>query len=387
MATETVSTNAAKESMPKKRRSTGKKVFLGIVIALVACVVIIAGYVGYCMITYYRLPDNLSLDVEVGTEAQTQILDPAVNKHLVITTDNLGFGAYTPDYTFFMDGGTQSWGESAEIVANDITSEGTTIASLNPDFALFQEVDIDGDRSYHMNQYDMLKKIFPTYDSTFAQNYDSPWLALPLYQPHGKTKAGLVSFSHYTMDDAVRRSFPISDSLSKFLDLDRCFAVNRVPLTNGHDLVFINVHMSAYGASDEIMDQQCELLFSVMQEERDAGNYVIAGGDFNHDLLGYSNEEFGNDVEETPDWAQPFDFDKIPAGFTLGTQWATQRGEHMTATCRDTGVPLTNDTSRWIMDGFIFSDNVQCEEYNTHDLNFAYSDHNPVVMTFSLEEE
>ena len=40
--------------------------------------------------------------------------------------------------------------------------------------------------------------------------------------------------------------------------------------------------------------------------------------------------------------------------------------------------------SRWVMDTFIYSDNVECLDCSTVDLDFAYSDHNPVAMTFKL---
>ena len=37
------------------------------------------------------------------------------------------------------------------------------------------------------------------------------------------------------------------------------------------------------------------------------------------------------------------------------------------------------------IDGFIVSDNVTVSDANVIDLQFAYSDHNPVEMTFTLE--
>ena len=54
------------------------------------------------------------------------------------------------------------------------------------------------------------------------------------------------------------------------------------------------------------------------------------------------------------------------------------------ATCRDAGRPYDGTNDRWIMDTFIYSDNVECLEYATMDLDFAYSDHNPVKLTFEL---
>jgi hypothetical protein len=54
------------------------------------------------------------------------------------------------------------------------------------------------------------------------------------------------------------------------------------------------------------------------------------------------------------------------------------------ATCRDAGRPYDGTNDRWVMDGFIYSDNVEVVYCQTLDLDFAYSDHNPVVLTFRL---
>ena len=50
------------------------------------------------------------------------------------------------------------------------------------------------------------------------------------------------------------------------------------------ELVIFNLHMSAYGNSDEIRKGQIEMLCNDMAKEYEAGNYVLCGGDFNHDL-------------------------------------------------------------------------------------------------------
>ena len=55
------------------------------------------------------------------------------------------------------------------------------------------------------------------------------------------------------------------------------------------------------------------------------------------------------------------------------------------ATCRDAGRPYDGTNDRWIMDTFIYSDNVQATRCETVDLDFAYSDHNPVMLKFRLK--
>lgn len=148
------------------------------------------------------------------------------------------------------------------------------------------------------------------------------------------------------------------------------------------------MHLSAYGADESIMAAQRAKLYEVMVREREAGNYVIAGGDFNHDMIGVSGEVYGNEVQAVESWAKPYDFDGVPAGFTVAAKAKLDEvgieAFADAATCRDAGRPYDGTNDRWIMDTFIYSDNVECLEYATMDLDFAYSDHNPVKLTFEL---
>ena len=60
----------------------------------------------------------------------------------------------------------------------------------------------------------------------------------------------------------------------------------------GKELVLYNVHLSAYGGSDEIRTAQMTMLFNDMKAEYEKGNYTVCGGDFNHDFTGDSNKYF-----------------------------------------------------------------------------------------------
>ncbi len=56
-----------------------------------------------------------------------------------------------------MDGGKSSWAKSKESVESDIQGAGELVASKDPDFALIQEVDLNSTRSYHVDEYSILK--------------------------------------------------------------------------------------------------------------------------------------------------------------------------------------------------------------------------------------
>lgn len=366
-----------------------KKVLVGILSVVGAVVVAAAIYVAYVMLGYYRLEDNLQLDVmppaNEAAESLPQLELGDELAPLTVVAANLGFGAYGPDFDFFMDGGSGSVAPSADYVRANVLGSAESIKGLNPDFVMFQEVDVHGTRSRDVDEYALLMDAFPNDASVFAQNYDSPYLAWPPYAPHGANRAGMVTFSRYEVEDALRRSLPISESFSKLLDLDRCYSVTRIPTSTGADLVLFNVHLSAYGADAQVMQGQRDMLYEDMRKERDADNYVIAGGDFNHDMLGVSNEVFGNATDTEASWAKPFDFAGVPEGFTVACKAQLDAGEFdSAATCRDAGRPYDGTNDRWVMDAFIYSDNVRCLEQKTLDLDFAYSDHNPVYMRFSL---
>ena len=57
--------------------------------------------------------------------------------------------------------------------------------------------------------------------------------------------------------------------------------INRIPIAGtNHELVLVNLHLEAYD-DGEGKKAQTQMLQTILQKESDAGNYVIAGGDFN----------------------------------------------------------------------------------------------------------
>ena len=228
----------------------------------------------------------------------------------------------------------------------------------------------------------MLRNILPEYTTVFAQNYDSAFLFYPFTQPHGSSRAGLGLFSKYPVSSALRRSFPISTSFSKFFDLDRCYSVSRIPVDNGKELVIFNLHMSAYGNSDEIRKGQIEMLCNDMAKEYEAGNYVLCGGDFNHDLK--ASEE---DTESCESWAFPFPRTELPEHFAFCLDLlSTEEQAALWNSARNADMEYVPGVTYTVtLDGFIISDNIECLSYENVNTGYSYSDHDPVKMEFVLK--
>lgn len=363
-----------------------KRILWGLVLAVLVLGAAVGLYVGYVAVQYNRIPDGEKLTVENPQEAA---LEPG--REYTAATYNIGFGAYGPDYSFFMDTGVMKSGEavsgrygkaiSAESVAQHTRGAAETIAALSPDFVLLQEVDLDADRSYHLNQWENLRKTLPGYGSVFAVNFHTPFLAYPLHDPHGATTAGLGVLSRYRIDESVRRSYPISEAFpDKFFDLDRCFAVNRLPVEGGGELVLINSHMSAYDEGGVYRQQQMDMLAGMMSDEYAKGNYVIVGGDFNH-ALGTEAAEAFESQQEFPAWVAILDERDLPEGIRI------QKAENQleVPTCRAAEIPYEKGVNFvTVVDGFLVSANVEATAENI-DTDFAYSDHNPVLLRFTLK--
>ncbi len=347
----------------------------GIIVAVLLAIILI--YLMYVILSYTRIPDMQVLQVE-GTPEEDLV---RLNEPYTVVTQNCGFGAYSPDFTFFMDGGTQSWGKSKESVIANIDAAADRVRSFEPDFVLLQEIDTDSTRSYHVDQRLQMADHFPEMSRVFAVNYHSSFLMYPLTQPHGASNSGIMTLSKFGISSGLRRSLTISEGFSKFLDLDRCYSVSRVPTENGKELLLYNVHTSAYGGSDAVRTAQITMLVQDMLAEYTKGNYVICGGDFNHDFTGDSTLVLGGTKIGEFGWAQPFPVSLLPEGIH---QCLNYDDAQLTATCRNCDVPYGPACQTFVVDGFLVSDNVTAVELHNIDTGFSYSDHNPVMMRFTI---
>lgn len=354
------------------------KKFLKILLAVIAAILLIVlVYVAYVLISYYRLDDNLDLTVENAKAGAVE-----TGRQYKLLSWNIGFGAYEDDYDFFMDGGTQSWAKSKEALKANMEEIEDFIEDQEADFNFIQEVDFDSTRTYHVDERSYIIDALEEQSYVFAQNYDSPFLFYPLTQPHGKSRAGIMTFSKFGITSAVRRSLPIEESLAKLVDLDRCYSVSRVAIENGKELVLYNLHLSAYTTDGTIAIDQLKMLVADMQAEYEKGNYCIAGGDFNKDVVGTGCEAFGIEKQEY-NWAQPIP-DSVFDGSDIELVAPFDANDPV-ASCR---LP---DTAYWegqfqiTVDGFMVSPNVDVKEAKVLDTGFEYSDHNPVALTFSLK--
>ena len=356
------------------------------VLAVLVLVVAVAlgGCVAYLYFSYDRIEDRQ--DIAVENTAATLGVPARVGETYTAITYNVGFGAYSADYSFFMDGGKYSRAYDEQAVLDNTAGDVATLERYDPDLILLQEVDRDSTRSYHVDMHGLFREAFPELSVDHAVNFHSAYLPYPFTEPHGASVSGLTTFARMEMTSALRRSLPISDSLYKIADLDRCYVITRIPVDNGKELAVYNVHLSAYTDDPAIVCNQVKLLATDLRADLEAGNYIICGGDYNQDLLGNSPEIF-HTGERTENWAKPFAKELLPEGTDVSWDRLSREELQVQApTCRNADAPYEPGVSYvTTVDGFILSDNVELVELETVDNGFAYSDHNPVRLQFRLQ--
>ena len=347
-----------------------------IVVALIGIILVsVVMYAIYFLTSATRIEDNTIL--EISNNNENKII---LEEEYTIVTYNVGFGAYSPEFSFFMDGGTESLAKNPEEVKKNINGAIADIESMDADFIMYQEIDIKADRSHDIDIQEMMVNHYTQYASQLAINYDSPYILYPLTQPHGKSEAGMLTLSKYKMDSAIRRSLPISESLDKVLDLDRCYSITEIPVETGENLYLYQTHFTAYGGGPEIAKAQIEMMFEDMSEKLNQGDYVICGGDFNHDLLGNAVELLNENIPSDFSWSSPMPYELIDERFSYVNSGTVP-------TVRDCAEPyIKGETLVSIIDGFFVSPNISVTYAETIDVEFEHSDHQPVAMKFTLNQ-
>ncbi len=365
-----------------------KKILKIIGTLLLAILIIVGGYLGYMHVNYYRIDDKLELTNNIQNN-QSNILK--LDSEYTIITNNIGFGAYDQEFSFFMDSGTMKDGtevvgtgsraSSKEAVLKNTNKAIETVSKENADFIFFQEVDEKSTRAHSVDQSKILRDKFTDYASVYDYNMHTSYLMYPLSEPHGSVMAGLLSFSKYKIDFAEHRQLPVDTSfITKFTDLDRCFTTMRIPCEDDKELVLINAHLSAYDEGGVIRQKQLNFLIGVLNEEYNNGNYVIVGGDFNHLL---SEDYVLQPTEQNrPPWVFVFPREELGKNFRI----VDPVNADEVASCRSTDMPYKKGVNYLVtVDGFIVSDNIEASS-EIIDSDFEYSDHNPVMMKFKLKK-
>lgn len=345
-------------------------------VGIIAIVIIIAlvGFIGFLSVTEYK-PEAVEDANVVLTDGSEDKVD--ADEEFTIYTWNIGYGGLGEESDFFMDGGQMVDPPSQETVVKNIEGIKAFMDDCDADAWMVQEVDLNSARTEKLNEVEALNEELEA-NAAFAYNYNCKFVPIP-WPPMGKMESGITTYTDYAFKDVPKRislpcpfSWPVSTA-----NLKRCLLVSRMEIEGtDKELVLVNLHLEAYDDGEGKIAQTNQLM-QLLTEEYEKGNYVIAGGDFNQSFP----EALTNyPVEDESLWTPG-----LLENSMLSSGWSFAY-DVTSPTCRLLNKPYDGTNQHYVIDGFITSPNVKVNTVKTIDLNFEYSDHNPVELKFTFEK-
>lgn len=353
-----------------------KKIFKVILKVLVTVIILVGGFVGYLTLTEYKPEPIETVSIE-----QNATINVALNQNITFMTFNTGYAGLGENEDFVMDGGKKGRPDSKTVVEGYLSGIEGLITSHSADVYLLQEVDLKARRSYDIDQVEHYKSLLPNYHSTFAYNFNAVFVPFPLSLTDyiGPVKSGIQTLAKFEVESSERHQFPGEFSWPlRVANLKRAMMVNTYTITGSNKkLVVVNLHMSAYDGDGSLRAQEMGYLKTFMETQIALGNYVVIGGDF--------NQTFPTAVDVYPTkpglyQAYPIESTFLPAGY----QWGIDITDPTCRLLNQPYEPSSDLTQYYIIDGFIVSSNITIGSISVIQDDFKYSDHNPVVMTVTL---
>jgi len=352
---------------------SAKRIFKIFFTVLISVLYLLGIYLLFATITEYQ-PRKLEDIALQGTIADNRLLP----SEFTLLSWNIGYAGLSREMNSFNDGGKMVK-PTLEIYQKSLNGILNTLVKYSyVDFMFLQEVDVLSNRSYYSNQKDFITDFLPDFASAFTVNYDAKYVLMPFYNPMGRVKAGLQTLTKYKPTEIHRHAYSAHFEWPKKLLMPaRCFLTTKYMLENGKQLIVVNTNHSTFDYSLMCKNEMAELKDYVTGEYH-KGNYIIAGGDWNNNPPGFKKvQSFKNNKIFYPDREIPADF--IPTGW----KWVYDSGIPTKRKVNEAYNPKT--TKSTVIDFYLISPNIESLSIRTLDLNFEFSDHNPVLINIQLK--
>jgi len=324
----------------------------------------------YSTLTEFHPQKNIILKKKVNPGILNDMLS------FSILTWNIGYAGLGANMDFFYDGGKKTR-DSKSNTEHNLKEIGAFLKSNDTlNFIFLQEVDLASKRSYFINEKNYLDLLLPKFNGYSGINYQAEFVPVPVNDPMGKVKSGIITYTSFPASKVTRFAYPGSFSWPKSLFiLKRCFLECRFNLPGKKEFVLINTHNSAFD-DGSLRVQEIMALQAYVIQEYEKGNFVLIGGDWNQTPAGFA-----------PHFTEPFDTTNLvflPKVFLTGWKFAFISDKPSNRNLKkpyDLQKTLTS-----VIDFYVASPNIEIASIKLIDLQFQYSDHQPVMLIFKFKK-
>lgn len=354
-------------------KDKAKKFFKIFTIVLISFLYLAVVFLLFSTITEYKplKIENIALESKLSN-------NPMTSDEISIFMWNIGHAGLSKEMDDYTEGGNKQK-PGIDIYQKTLNALLNKLSAFSyVDFMLLQEVDVFSNRSYYINQRNIIADFLPDFSNTFALTDDVQFKLFPLYSPLGRLKSGLQTLTKFTPIEIQRRAYPSQANWPTQVFLPRsCFLINRYLLDNGKHFLVINTQYAPIGLGMS-GNKDMEALKLFVTNEYNKGNYVIVGGDWNMNPPGFKKmlsfnkaklSKHNNEILDKlmpSDWKWVYDND-IPSKRKLNAAFNAQ------------------STLTTVTDFFLLSPNIQSLNISCLDMKFEYSAHNPVLITIKLK--
>lgn len=199
---------------------------------------------------------------------------------LKVVSWNIQYGAGIRQH-YFYDGG-DAVSTPREEVEDSLAKVAATLARLDADVVLLQEVDRRSARTHRIDEFAEIREALAPRGLTScasAAYWRVPYVPHPKRDHVGRVGMHLATFSRYRLSDATRYQLPLlrESRVRRLFNIRR--AVLATPLAGDSAVTLLNTHLSAFSFGDGTVDRQVAAIRDEILPAQ-SPKWLIAG-DFN----------------------------------------------------------------------------------------------------------
>lgn len=292
---------------------------------------------------------------------------------LKVVSWNIGYAGLGSDMDFFYDGGTRMRSDKQRTEQNLAAIVAFLKQHADADFILLQEVDFDSHRSYNINEYDTIRAALPAMMGWWGYNYVTDFVPIPLFDPMGGVRSGVVTLSRWAPREVTRLQYPGGFGFPvRLFNLKRCLLSASFEVAGvGNYLYINNTHNSAYDDGG-MRRGELEYLGGYLQGKP----LSITMGDWNSNPPGYTPSSAA--IEDEHFIPLAIDRSDFPSSMSFVYDATTPSVRYGYEPYR------AGHTTTTLLDFALCGSGVVPLSVEVIDLGFENSDHNPVVATFRM---
>lgn len=306
---------------------------------------------------------------------------PAPSGPLRVVVWNVQYAAGR-DRLFFYDGGDAVSVDRATVMRT-LEAIRATLARLDPDVVLLQEVDRGSRRTAFVDQHAWLAEHLGLPCHGSATLHRVPYVPAPAHEHLGRVDMHLSTFSRYRLLPGTRVALPLlrESWVRQQFNLRRCLTEIPLDRIGGPPLLLLNTHLSAFSRGDGTLQRQVAAVTARLARADLQGSPWLLGGDFNALPPGDDPGRLGPDREQYG-YTSPLGplFARWPSAVTLR--------DHLDqpATWR-TWVPFGSDHAERALDHAFGSVGCRFRDVVVDRSALGVSDHLPLAFTVEVERK